>query len=252
MVERQAISRLNREFVILKQANTPQFTASPSESDMLTWHYVIHDLPKDSPYYGGQYHGKLVFPREYPLKPPSISMCTPSGRFEINKRLCLSMSDYHPESWNPSWRVETILIGLVSFMLDESDPATAGGMRASKGHRQQEALLSFFRNRKNKEFCSLFPTMVDPSKYHLGLGFLTTPPAGPTTTLAQCRLSDAELASVQSLDDLSSILRVKGVQVTAAHEANSDKVLMNSILPWGAVAVVVVAWVYSQLKSIPS
>ena len=72
MVERQAISRLNREFVILKQANTPQFTASPSESDMLTWHYVIHDLPKDSPYYGGQYHGKLVFPREYPLKPPSI------------------------------------------------------------------------------------------------------------------------------------------------------------------------------------
>jgi ubiquitin-protein ligase len=31
-------------------------------------------------------------------------------------RLCLSMSDYHPESWNPSWSIETLLVGLQSFM----------------------------------------------------------------------------------------------------------------------------------------
>ena len=37
-------------------------------------------------------------------------------------RLCLSISDYHPESWNPAWTVETILLGLVSFMVDPADP----------------------------------------------------------------------------------------------------------------------------------
>ena len=53
------------------------------------------------------------------MKPPKITMITPNGRFEINKRLCLSISDFHPETWNPSWNVETILIGLYSFMLSE-------------------------------------------------------------------------------------------------------------------------------------
>ena len=33
--------------------------------------------PKDSPYEDGQYHGKLVFPPEYPYKPPAIMMLTP-------------------------------------------------------------------------------------------------------------------------------------------------------------------------------
>lgn len=43
--------------------------------------------------------GKLIFPKEYPYKPPSIMMLTPNGRFKLNSRLCLSMSDFHPESW---------------------------------------------------------------------------------------------------------------------------------------------------------
>ena len=69
------------------------------------------------PYKGGVYHGTLTFPTEYPMRPPRFRMLTPSGRFEINTRLCLSMSDYHPESWNPSWSVETLLVGLQSFMV---------------------------------------------------------------------------------------------------------------------------------------
>ena len=35
---------------------------------------------------GGYYHGKLVFPREFPFKPPSIYMLTPNGRFNIGTR----------------------------------------------------------------------------------------------------------------------------------------------------------------------
>ena len=48
-------------------------------------HYVVRG-PEDSPYVGGYYHGKLVFPREFPFKPPSIYMFTPNGRFKCNTR----------------------------------------------------------------------------------------------------------------------------------------------------------------------
>lgn len=37
-----------------------------------------------------------VFPPTYPFAPPSILLLTPNGRFEVNTRLCLSFTDFHP------------------------------------------------------------------------------------------------------------------------------------------------------------
>ena len=70
---------------------------------------------------GGFYHGKLIFPQDYPFKPPRILMLTPNGRFQTNTRLCLSISDFHPDTWNPAWSVATILTGLLSFMVGGRD-----------------------------------------------------------------------------------------------------------------------------------
>lgn len=80
-------------------------------------HYVVIG-PENTPYEGGYYHGKLIFPSEFPFKPPSIYMLTPNGRFKTNKKLCLSISDFHPDTWNPAWSVSTILTGLLSFMVN--------------------------------------------------------------------------------------------------------------------------------------
>lgn len=55
-------------------------------------------------------------PAEYPFKPPAFVMMTPSGRFETGVKICLSISSYHPESWQPSWSVRSALIALIAFM----------------------------------------------------------------------------------------------------------------------------------------
>ena len=54
-------------------------------------------------------------------------MITPNGRFQINTRLCLSISDFHPDTWNPAWSVATILTGLLSFMVREGGGGREGG-----------------------------------------------------------------------------------------------------------------------------
>ncbi len=100
----------------LQSAPPPFILARPLESNVLEWHYLIRG-PPDSPYNGGEYHGKLIFPADYPFKPPAIKMLTPNGRFQVDFRLCLSMSDYHPNTWNPAWSISTILTGLLSFMV---------------------------------------------------------------------------------------------------------------------------------------
>jgi ubiquitin-conjugating enzyme E2 J2 len=61
-------------------------------------------------------------------------MHTPSGRFQPSTRLCLSISDFHPKSFNPAWEVSTILIGLLSFMTSEE--MTTGSVSSTEAERK--------------------------------------------------------------------------------------------------------------------
>ncbi|KAL2047575.1 hypothetical protein N7G274_000616 [Stereocaulon virgatum] len=71
-------------------------------------------------------------------------MHTPSGRFQPSTRLCLSISDFHPKSFNPAWEVSTILIGLMSFMT--SDEMTTGSLSAGENERKWLAARSRWWN----------------------------------------------------------------------------------------------------------
>lgn len=139
----------------------PKVYTTPLEDNLLEWHYVIEGSA-DTPYEGGFFWGKLVFPKQYPLKPPSVMMITPSGRFKTRRRLCLSMSDYHPESWNPLWSVSTIITGLISFMVETSP--TLGSIETSTSQKRTFARHSLDFNVKDEQFRKLFPELVKKHK----------------------------------------------------------------------------------------
>lgn len=128
-----ATKRLTKEYKTISQNPPPYIVAHPSEHNILEWHYIITGPPK-TPYEGGQYWGTLMFPPDYPFAPPAIRMHTPSGRFQPSTRLCLSISDFHPKTFNPAWEVSTILIGLQSFMTGEE--TTTGSIRATDAERR--------------------------------------------------------------------------------------------------------------------
>jgi len=142
----------------------PKVTVAPNESNILEVHYVIEGSEK-TPYAGGIYHGKLIFPKDYPLKPPSVIMLTKNGRFQPNRRLCLSMSDFHPESWNPMWSVSTILTGLYSFMIEKNP--TLGSIETSESEKEMLARQSLDYNVRDSTFCKLFPEYVKLHKERL-------------------------------------------------------------------------------------
>ncbi|XP_046397087.1 ubiquitin-conjugating enzyme E2 J2 [Ischnura elegans] len=159
-----ATARLKQDYIRLKRDPVPYVVAEPLPSNILEWHYVVNG-PEGTPYEGGLYHGKLVFPREFPFKPPSIYMITPNGRFKTNTRLCLSISDFHPDTWNPAWCVSTILTGLLSFMIEKSP--TLGSIDTSEYEKMQLAIQSLEFNLKDKIFCELFPDLVTSIKKEL-------------------------------------------------------------------------------------
>ncbi|VDL62844.1 unnamed protein product [Hymenolepis diminuta] len=156
-----AVQRLQQDYVRLARDPIPFIAAHPLNANIFEWHYLVFG-PPDSPYHGGYYHGKLVFPKEYPFRPPSIYMITPNGRFACNTRLCLSISDFHPDTWNPAWSVSTILTGLLSFMLE--DTPTMGSVSTSLNEKRQLAKESLDYNLKDEIFVELFPDVVTELK----------------------------------------------------------------------------------------
>lgn len=157
MSQKSYTSRLKQDYIRLKQDPVPYIHAEFLPSNILEWHYVIIG-PKDSPYAGGYYHGALIFTKDFPFKPPSIYMYTPNGRFKPNKRLCLSISDFHPDTWNPAWSASTILTGLLSIMLENSP--LLGSCESTTYEKKKLAMNSMEFNLKNETFLELFPDLV--------------------------------------------------------------------------------------------
>jgi ubiquitin-conjugating enzyme E2 J2 len=151
------LKRLRKEYLRLLKEPVPLVQAVPLESNILEWHYCVEGAP-DTSYQGGRYHGKIVFPPEYPYKPPSIYMITPNGRFKVNTRLCLSISDFHPEEWSCLWSVGTIISGLLSFMNDTQ--RSYGTIETSDREKRRLARESMEFNLKDPLFCKLFPSIV--------------------------------------------------------------------------------------------
>lgn len=165
MVSRQAQRRLTKEYKTITANPPPYIVARPNDENILEWHYVITGPPK-TPYENGQYHGILRFPLDYPFKPPSISMITPNGRFSCNTRLCLSMSDYHPDTWNPTWSVLTILTGLLSFMTDNEQ--TTGSINTTDSVKSKLAAESKkYNTNENTRFATIFPELHTATKQEL-------------------------------------------------------------------------------------
>jgi len=110
------------------------------EDNLFEWHFTVRG-PPETPYQGGVYHGRIILPPEYPMKPPNLILLTPNGRWAEGQKICLSISGYHPETWLPSWSIRTALLALVGFMPTPSVGAI-GGIDCSDAERRRLAIKS--------------------------------------------------------------------------------------------------------------
>lgn len=145
-----ALKRLLAEFRKLNRQPETEFVAAPCKDDLFVWHFTIKGQ-KGTPFEGGIYHGKIVFPAQYPSTPPDIYFLTPNGRFETNTKICFSITSFHPDTWSPAWDVRTALLSIIAFMPTKSNGAI-GGIDETDEVRRDLAIKS--RSWKCEE-CSL-------------------------------------------------------------------------------------------------
>ncbi|CAN0407842.1 unnamed protein product [Pylaiella littoralis] len=108
--------------------------------NMFEWHFTFLGA-KDSPFEGGLYHGSICLPADYPLSGPSVRLLNASQRFKVGSRICLSASEYHQETWQPSWTVTSLVTALVAHM---TEPAVELGsvQGATRSQKRRAAARS--------------------------------------------------------------------------------------------------------------
>eukprot|EP00834_Sanchytrium_tribonematis_P003333 NODE_125_length_17255_cov_0.877827.p11 type:complete len:121 gc:universal NODE_125_length_17255_cov_0.877827:2221-1859(-) len=114
-IPKPAQVRLQKEYLAIQKSPIENVIVKPAENNLLTWYFIVNG-PKETPYFGGEYFGVILFERNYPFSPPHFKIYTPSGRFKPGDKICMSMTGFHKESWNPLWSIQSMLIGLVSYM----------------------------------------------------------------------------------------------------------------------------------------
>jgi len=132
-------------FITYCQKNPSEYyEARPKDEDINIWYVKIKNLSDE--YIGGEYLLKIHFTEEYPFKPPDYYMLTPSGRFEINKKICFSNSGYHSDAWSPLWGIHQIIMGIISFFYERDSHGISHISSSSVSDRTMFAINSIEYN----------------------------------------------------------------------------------------------------------
>jgi ubiquitin-conjugating enzyme E2 R len=105
------------------------------------WNVALIVLNPDSLYHGGYFKAKMTFPKDYPYSPPTFKFLRPLFHPNIypDGRLCISIlhqpgedemsGESAAERWNPSQRVESVLISVLS-LLDDAEVSSPANVDA--------------------------------------------------------------------------------------------------------------------------
>ena len=111
-----ALTRLRRELENLIKDPPPNCSAKPCGDNLFHWAAQIYG-PSDTPYEGGIFNLDILFPSEYPFKPPKINFTNKVYHPNINEvgSICL---DILKDNWSPALTLEQILISICSLLND--------------------------------------------------------------------------------------------------------------------------------------
>ena len=162
-INKLTLKRITNDYKRFQEEKPESFMVHPNPDNILEIYFLMFGS-KDTVYEGGHYIGKIVHNIEYPIKAPDYYMLTPNGRFDVNKKICLTNSSYHQNDWAPSaWNLITILEGFKSVFHSDikEDKVGISHLNTSDDQIKKLCQQSIEYNNKNlSEFYSKFNVKV--------------------------------------------------------------------------------------------
>ena len=112
-----SLKRIQKELKEISRDPPCNCSAGPkSNSDMYSWQATLVG-PSDSPYQGGVFFLNILFPVDYPFKPPKITFTTKIYHCNVNSNgaICL---DILKDQWSPALTISKVLLSISSLLTD--------------------------------------------------------------------------------------------------------------------------------------
>lgn len=85
-----------------RECREQYFDCIMDQKDMGIWYACIRDVVgNNNEFEGGEYIVKVVATDKYPNAPPQFYFMTPNGVYEINRKVCISIGEFHSNSYSP-------------------------------------------------------------------------------------------------------------------------------------------------------
>lgn len=106
--------RIRKELDNIKNDPPVNCSAGPDNDDIFNWSATVMG-PQGSPYEGGVFYLNIVFPQNYPFKPPKITFVTKVYHPNINSSggICL---DILKDQWSPALTIDKVLLSICSLL----------------------------------------------------------------------------------------------------------------------------------------
>lgn len=119
------------------------------------WHFVIHDMPEDSDFHEGLYHGVLDMTCADGF--PHVAMRTPSGKLEVGSRI---PTRYFAPSYTEPPPADVVIRGVLAHFLTSSQGRPPFARRAVRQVRRSLAISSWAFNMLDSDYALMFPDFV--------------------------------------------------------------------------------------------
>lgn len=139
---------LRKQLAELSKSGTEGFSAGLiDDDDVYKWEVLIYG-PPETLFDGGYFKAHLIFPKEYPNRPPKMKFVSEMWHPNIDPEGNVCISILHEpgddkygyekasERWLPIHTVETILVSVISMLADPNDESPAN-VDAAKMWREQ-------------------------------------------------------------------------------------------------------------------
>ncbi len=132
-----AVRRLQQDLRQLLKNKVEGIDASPSSDNIFVWNAIICG-PEESVYESGAFQLQLLFPDDYPLRPPQVRFITKVFHPNVWWEDGLICVDILKDGWTPSYDVLAILHS-IRLLLVDPNPLSPANLEAAILYRDNRA-----------------------------------------------------------------------------------------------------------------
>lgn len=105
--------------------------AMKSETETNIWYVLMSGFDGDEgEFAGGEYLVRVEMPHDFPFNPPQFYLMTQQGLYEVEKKVCISIGEYHKDQYRAALGVNGFCNQLVSGLIGWRD--MGGGINIIK------------------------------------------------------------------------------------------------------------------------